>query len=57
MARRPWAGILWAILATALADSWTAYREQPCCRPANHHRVRHHRGNVLIILVRHFHKY
>ncbi|GBP33203.1 hypothetical protein EVAR_14884_1 [Eumeta japonica] len=36
-------GVLWALLATALADSWTAYQEQPCCRPANHHRVRHHR--------------
>lgn len=42
---RQWtAGVLWAMLATVFADSWTAYQEQPCCRPVSHHRVRHHRG-------------
>lgn len=40
-----WAvGLLWAIVASALADSWTAYQEPPCCLPVSHHRVRHHRG-------------
>lgn len=38
------AGVLWGVLAAVLADSWTAYQEQPCCRPVAHHRVRHHRG-------------
>lgn len=46
MARGSWAGILWATLATAMAASWTAYQEQPCCRPVGHHRVRHHRDHV-----------
>lgn len=36
--------VLWSVVAAALSDSWTAYQEQPCCRPVTHHRVRHHRG-------------
>lgn len=49
MARGQWLGFLWTVIAAALADSWTAYQEQPCCRPAGHHRVRHHRGKKFII--------
>ncbi|CAH2063266.1 unnamed protein product, partial [Iphiclides podalirius] len=37
-------GMLMAMLWSAMADSWTAFQEQPCCRPISHHRVRHHRG-------------
>ncbi|CAH1635193.1 unnamed protein product [Spodoptera littoralis] len=40
------AGVLWVVLASVLADSWTAYQEQPCCRPVSHHRVRHHRDHI-----------
>lgn len=44
-------GLVLALLAAALADSWTAYQEQPCCRPVSHHRVRHHRGESPLQLL------
>ncbi|XP_045492185.1 semaphorin-2A-like isoform X1 [Colias croceus] len=45
--QRQWiAGLVWAVLGSVLADSWTTYQEQPCCRPVSHHRVRHHRDHI-----------
>lgn len=47
--RRQWlVALIWAALGSVLADSWTTYQEQPCCRPVTHHRVRHHRGLLII---------
>lgn len=42
------AGLLSVVLASVLADSWTTYQEQPCCRPVTHHRIRHHRGKPTL---------
>ncbi|CAF4936819.1 unnamed protein product [Pieris macdunnoughi] len=46
--QRQWlVALVWAALGSVLADSWTTYQEQPCCRPVTHHRVRHHRGHPV----------
>ncbi|XP_041972853.1 semaphorin-2A-like isoform X2 [Aricia agestis] len=39
-------GLLCAVLASVLADTWTAFQEQPCCRPVTYHKIRHHRDHI-----------
>ncbi|KPJ01991.1 hypothetical protein RR46_05200 [Papilio xuthus] len=45
-------GVLLAMACSVAADSWTAFQEQPCCRPVSHHRIRHHRDGSRMGSVR-----
>ncbi|CAG9091882.1 unnamed protein product [Plutella xylostella] len=46
LGRVGWLGWLGWLLMAVLAEAWVAYQEAPCCRPAAHHRVRHHRDHI-----------